>query len=163
MTHFNGYLQPVEKMKEVTKKFKNLKKIIEDCAHVLGSKDNKKFVGNFSYASVFSFGPTKMITTAGMGGMISSRDRSLIENINKLKSYGMDKSSYDRKNKNKSWIYRINQLGNNCRMTEIQAAVGIEQLKKIRYFYKKRLFLVHLYKKISKCRSNFFSKFRLYL
>lgn len=147
LTHFNGYLQPVEKIKNITKKYKNLK-IIEDCAHVLGSKDNKKnFVGNFSYASVFSFGPTKMITTAGMGGMISSRDKSLIENINKLKSYGMDKSSYDRKNKNKPWIYRINQLGNNCRMTEIQAAVGIEQLKKINTFISKRLFLVHLYKK----------------
>ena len=89
----------------------------------------------------------KMITTLGMGGMISSRDKSLIENINKLKSYGMDKSSYDRKNKNKPWIYRINQLGNNCRMTEIQAAVGIEQLKKINTFISKRLFLVHLYKK----------------
>ncbi len=147
MTHFNGYLQPVEKIKNITKKFKNLQ-IIEDCAHVLGSKDNKKnFVGNFSYASVFSFGPTKMITTAGMGGMISSKDKSLIENINKLKSYGMDKSSYDRKNKNKPWIYRINQLGNNFRMTEIQAAVGIEQLKKINTFISKRLFLVNLYKK----------------
>ena len=147
LTHFNGYLQPIEKVKKVSKKFKNIK-IIEDCAHVLGSKDNKKkFVGNFSYASVFSFGPTKMITAAGMGGMISSKDRSLIENINKLKSYGMDKSSFDRKNKDKSWVYRINQLGNNFRMTELQAAVGIEQLKKIDIFIKKRLFLTNIYKK----------------
>lgn len=147
LTHFNGYLQPVEKIKNITKKFKNIK-IIEDCAHVLGSKDKKKnFVGNFSYASVFSFGPTKMITAAGMGGMISSKDKSLIENINKLKSYGMDKSSYDRKKKNKPWIYGINQLGNNYRMTEIQAVVGIEQLKKINTFISKRLFLVNLYKK----------------
>ena len=43
LTHFNGYLQPVEKIKNITKKFKNLK-IIEDCAHVLGSKDNKKIL-----------------------------------------------------------------------------------------------------------------------
>lgn len=147
LTHFNGYLQPVEKINNLIKKFKNIK-IIEDCAHVLGSKDHKnKFVGEHAYASVFSFGPTKMITTAGMGGMVSSKDETLIKNISMLKSYGMNKSSFTRKNNDKPWIYKIQQLGNNFRMTEIQAAVGIEQLKKINKFINLRLNLVNLYKK----------------
>lgn len=147
ITHFNGYLQPVEKINHLIKKFNNIK-IIEDCAHVLGSKDHKKdYVGKYSYASVFSFGPTKMITTAGMGGMVLTKDKNLIKNISMLKSYGMDRSSFNRKNNNKPWNYKIEQLGNNFRMTEIQAAVGIEQLKKVNIFINLRLDLVKLYKK----------------
>mgnify|MGYP001259015314 FL=1 len=150
VTHFNGYLQPINPIKKILKKYPKIK-LIEDAAHVLGATDeNKTYVGQKSYAAVFSFGPTKMITSAGMGGMVVSREKKLISNINELKSYGMSKSSYDRKKNAKSWVYEIKKLGNNYRMTEIQAAVGITQLKKLNYFINKRNILIKEYEKFLK-------------
>lgn len=147
VTHFNGYLQPMEKILKIVNKFPNIK-IIEDASHVLGSHFKFKYPGSRTYAAVFSFGPTKMITTAGMGGMVVSGDNKLIKNINILKSYGMNKSSFKRSKLTKHWKYKIDGLGNNFRMTEIQAITGIEQLKKIDKFIKLRKLLVEEYKKI---------------
>ena len=147
VTHFNGYLQPMEKILKIASKFPNIK-IIEDASHVLGSHFKFKYPGSNTYAAVFSFGPTKMITTAGMGGMVVSGDNKLIKNINILKSYGMNKSSFKRSKLTKHWKYKIAGLGNNFRMTEIQAVTGIEQLKKIDKFIKSRKLLAEEYKKI---------------
>ena len=156
LTHFNGYLQPVDKISNEIKKFKNLK-IIEDASHVLGAHYKKKFPGKKTFAAVYSFGPTKMITTAGMGGMVVSENKNLIEKINILKSYGMSKSSFSRSKLSNNWNYKIESLGNNFRMTEIQASVGIEQLKKIEKFIKKRENLKIAYKKFI---TNKFVKFQ---
>jgi len=156
LTHFNGYLQPVDKLLKKIKKFKKLK-IIEDASHVLGAHYKKKFSGKKTFAAAYSFGPTKMITTAGMGGMVVSENKNLIKKINILKSYGMNKSSFSRAKLSNNWNYKIESLGNNFRMTEIQASVGIEQLKKIEKFIKKREDLKSAYKKLI---NNKFVKFQ---
>ncbi len=139
LTHFNGYLQNSIAIKNLIKKTKRKIFFVEDCAHVLGAKHKKNiYSGFYSDAAVFSFGPTKMITCGGMGGMVVTKNQELIKKINILKSFGMNRSSINRENINKNWKYNIKSLGANFRMTEIQAAIGLEQLKRLNSFKKKK-------------------------
>ena len=148
LTHFNGYLQDSLGIRNLIRKSKQKIFFIEDCAHVLAAEHKKNFFsGSYSDAAVFSFGPTKMITTGGMGGMVISKNKKLINQINILKSFGMDKSAYNRKNDKKNWVYKIKSVGANYRMTEIQAALGIEQLKKVNYFKRKKKQISDFYHK----------------
>ena len=96
--------------------------IIEDCAQSLGSRYHGAYTGSFGDLSVFSFYATKMIST-GEGGMILSNNETLLETISDLRDY-------DEKE-----IYRVRY---NYKMTDMQAALGISQLKKLPSFIKKR-------------------------
>jgi len=92
--------------------------LIEDCCQALGTKVNGKVVGSMGDLSVFSFQETKHITTLGEGGMICSNNEELIEIAAAIRNHAE--------------FYREEKfLGYNFRMTEAQAAFGIEQLKKI--------------------------------
>mgnify|MGYP000161401519 FL=1 len=92
--------------------------LIEDCCQALGTEINGKKVGNFGDLSIFSFQETKHITTLGEGGMICSNNDKLIEIIAGIRNHA---EFYSEKN----------YLGGNFRMTEIQAAFGRIQLKKL--------------------------------
>ncbi len=109
---------------------KNNLLVLEDCATALGAKINNKHVGNFGNAGVFSFYPIKHITT-GEGGIIISNDKKIIDKINMLKAFGVNKSYLKRKTPGE---YDANFLGLNYRMNEISAAIGIEQLKRFPRF-----------------------------
>ena len=157
LTHFNGYLQNSIGVKNLIKKTKYNIFLIEDCAHVLSAEHKKKiYSGFYSDAAVFSFGPTKMITCGGMGGMVVSKHNDLIKEINIRKSFGMNKSSFIRKNNKKNWKYNIKYVGSNFRMTEIQAAIGLEQLKKVNNFKRKKNQISNFYKKGLKKKELFF-------
>ena len=157
LTHFNGYLQNSIGIRNIIKKTKHKIFFLEDCAHVLAAEHKKNiYSGSYSDAAVFSFGPTKMITCGGMGGMVVSKNRELIKHINILKSFGMNKSSYNRKNEKKNWHYNIKSIGANYRMTEIQAAFGIQQLKKVNLFKIKKNQISKFYKKNLNKRQLFF-------
>ena len=148
LTHFNGYLQNSIAIRNLIKKTKRKIFFIEDCAHVLAAKHKKNiYSGFYSDAAVFSFGPTKMITCGGMGGMVVSKNNDLIKKINILKSFGMNRSSINRENTDKNWKYNIKSIGANFRMTEIQAAIGLEQLKRVNYFKKKKYQISKFYVK----------------
>ena len=119
-------------LKEILKICKIHKiKLIEDCAHGLGTKYMKKHVGNFGMSGCFSFYPTKQITT-GEGGALITNDFDLYKKVKTLKAFGIDKDIKDRKNPGE---YNVNYLGFNFRMTDFQAAMGFNQLKE----YKKNL------------------------
>jgi dTDP-4-amino-4,6-dideoxygalactose transaminase len=119
--------------------------VVEDAAHALGSVCAGKKIGDFGDATVFSFGPLKMIVTAGMGGMVTTRDEGLDEKIRCLISYGMNKSAYDRQDGDRPWRYVVNELGHNFRMTDAAAAMGISQLKKIDWILAQRRRLAEVY------------------
>ena len=121
-------------------------KVVEDAAHALGASYAGQRIGNHGDAVTFSFGPLKMICT-GMGGMVTSGDASLIEKINQLRSYGMDKSMWDRREVASPWSYSVSELGHNFRMTDFQAALGIEQMKKLDLFISVRRQLAARYDK----------------
>jgi dTDP-4-amino-4,6-dideoxygalactose transaminase len=130
--------------------FFNLKKkfdfyLIEDACHALGSKyivDQKKFLigsAHHSDLTVFSLHPLKTITT-GEGGVICTNNKIFAKKINLLKSHCILRS-------NEHWKYDVVDYGFNYRLSDINAALGISQLKKMNSFIKKRLSIVNFYKK----------------
>ena len=108
--------------------------VLEDCALAPGAKIDGTHAGLVGDAGVFSFYPVKHITTAE-GGMIILRDGKLAERLRLLKAFGVNRTHGERK---VPGVYDVIALGFNYRMSEIHAAIGLEQLKKLPIFLKKR-------------------------
>jgi dTDP-4-amino-4,6-dideoxygalactose transaminase len=123
--------------------------VVEDAAHSIGSEYSGVKVGSCVHSdmTVFSFHPVKNMTT-GEGGAISTNDRELYEKLLLLRSHGMVKSDPQLIDAHGNWFYEMYQLGFNYRMTDMQAALGISQLRRIEKFKEKRLHIVSLYKKL---------------
>lgn len=118
--------------------------LIEDAAHSIGAQETKcpksPKVGSFADFTTLSFHPVKNITT-GEGGMVMTNNIKYYELLKKYRSHGMTRDFKDRENSkstNGSHEYDIDILGYNYRMTDIQAVLGISQLKKIDMFMKRR-------------------------
>lgn len=108
--------------------------LLEDCALAPGAWLDGTHAGLHGDAGVFSFYPVKHLTTAE-GGMIILKDVALAERLRKLKAFGVDRSHGDRTTPG---MYDVLALGFNYRMSEIHAAIGIEQVKKLPDFIAKR-------------------------
>ena len=106
-------------------------KIIEDCAHAIGTFHNSKHVGTLGDAGCFSFYPTKNITTAE-GGMVITNSKKIAEKVRQLRSHGMSKSLKSRYSSEYPWVFDITEAGYNYRLDEIRASLGISQLKRIK-------------------------------
>lgn len=131
-THVFGNPCGIEKIQKIAKKY-NLK-VIYDAAHAFGSKYKGKSVAHFGDVSIFSFTPTKVLTT-GEGGLIVTKNKNLTR-IMKLGRNNGD--SFNRKEE---------FLGITARMNEFSAILGIEELKILNKALKRRLKIVDLYKK----------------
>ena len=142
VTHFLGKPVDMDLVLKIVKKYNLF--LIEDCALALGSKFKKKHVGTFGNFGAFSFHPVKLITTAE-GGAFICRNEKNFNFIKSAKSFGYDES--DPSKRKIPGNYNIINLGLNYRMNEIEATIGIEQLKKIRTFIKKRKKNFNLLKK----------------
>ena len=136
--HFAG--QSCE-MKDIWKLSKEYGfKVVEDACHALGGKYLDKNVGSCEYSdmAVFSFHPVKMITT-GEGGAVLTNNKSLNDKVMLLMNHGITKDAGKFKNKSDGdWYYEQHALGFNYRLTDIQAALGISQLKRLDSFVSKR-------------------------
>ena len=104
-------------------------KIIEDCAQSPGAKINGKNAGTFGDVSAWSFCQDKIISTGGEGGMISTSDANIWNKIWSFKDHGKCYEKVNEKNPSHSFKWVHNSFGTNFRMTEIQAAIGRNQLK----------------------------------
>ncbi|NJL57025.1 MAG: DegT/DnrJ/EryC1/StrS family aminotransferase [Spirulinaceae cyanobacterium RM2_2_10] len=102
-------------------------KVIEDCAIALGTRYDSKHVGLLGDVGCFSFYPVKHITTAE-GGMFVSRHADVVDSVRKLRAFGMDRSFAER---TMPGIYDVVTLGFNYRMSDLQAALGRQQLLKL--------------------------------
>jgi dTDP-4-amino-4,6-dideoxygalactose transaminase len=111
--------------------------VIEDAAHAAGARYNGAPVGNLSDATCFSFYVTKTITT-GEGGMITTASRELADRVRMLSLHGLSRDAWNRYSSKGSWYYEIVDLGYKYNMNDIQAALGIQQLKRIEQFTRRR-------------------------
>ncbi len=109
-------------------------KIIEDASHALSGYYQGELIGNckFSDLTVFSFHPVKIITT-GEGGMLVTNNKQIFEKLLMFRAHGItrNKKQFDERPSDEIWNYQQLSIGFNFRMTDLQAALGSSQLKKI--------------------------------
>lgn len=126
--HVAGKICQIDKINYIAKKRDIF--IIEDCAHAIGCRLNKKHAGTFGDLGCFSFYPTKNITTLE-GGMVITNSKRLAAKIENLRNHGISRSLKERYSKGFPWEYDVVQPGYNYRLDEIRSILGINQLKRI--------------------------------
>ncbi len=119
-------------------------KVLEDAAPAIGAIYKKRPVGSVSPVTCFSFHPRKSIST-GEGGILATNDANIAKKARVLRSHGASVSDLARHNSSKVLIEEYTELGYNYRMTDIQAAIGLEQLKKLDYILEQRQRLADRY------------------
>jgi len=168
--YLGGYPENVIKFYNIKKKFNCY--LIEDACHALGAKYlfNKNLlpIGSCKHSdiSTFSLHPVKTITT-GEGGLITTNNKFFYNRIISFRSHGIDKD------KNFHWKYNISKSGFNYRLSDINSALGLRQLKKINKFIKFRRQVYNYYKKnleqyrniisLPKYNNKNFSSFHLFI
>ncbi len=130
--HFGGCPCKIRELKEIAEEYNLL--LIEDAAESLGAKVYNEMVGDFGDSAMFSFCQNKIITT-GEGGAIVTSSKDVFERLKLIRSHGrLETSDYF----NSTNIFDYITLGYNFRMSNITAALGLSQLKKVNRIIKKR-------------------------
>jgi dTDP-4-amino-4,6-dideoxygalactose transaminase len=136
--HLCGLSCDMEKISNLSKQYGF--SIIEDASHALGGQYQEKNIGNGQYSdiSTFSFHPIKNITT-GEGGMAVTNNPQLAEKMRRLRSHGITGDpALMTHSKDGLWYYQQIELGFNYRMSDVHAALGISQLKRLDEFIANR-------------------------
>lgn len=132
VVHYLGVPVDMPKVLKIAKKHNLF--LLEDCALAPGAKLDGIHVGLHGDAGVFSFYPVKHLTTAE-GGMIILKNNDLAKKLKLIKAFGVNRNYGERKIPG---MYDAEVLGFNYRMSEIHAAIGVEQMKKLPFFLLKR-------------------------
>jgi perosamine synthetase len=136
IVHFFGLIHPdIFKIRKYLKE-KNIY-LIEDAAHAHGAKIDGIFAGNIGDFGCFSFYSTKIITTGGEGGLITTNSKDSYELCSSLRTLGLDISA-------NTEIY--SNIGSNKRMSEIQAILGLSQLRRLEDFISHRNKIAKVYR-----------------
>jgi dTDP-4-amino-4,6-dideoxygalactose transaminase len=133
--HFGGQPCAMDRILEMAKQY-NLK-VIEDAAHSLPASYRGKRVGSIGDITCFSFYATKTITT-GEGGMATTENPEWANRMRVMSLHGISLDAWNRYTEKGSWYYEIIYPGYKYNLTDIAAALGIEQLKKCDQFYEAR-------------------------
>lgn len=133
--HFAGLPVDLDPLYDIASRY-NLR-VLEDAAHAIGAEYKGKRIGSFGDTQVFSFHPNKNMTT-GEGGCVVTRDQQLALQIQRLSFHGIDRDSFNRFAKNGSQDYEVVMPGFKYNMMDIQAAIGIHQLKELDDFIVRR-------------------------
>lgn len=133
--HYGGYPCNMDAIRKIAKKHKLI--IVEDAATAIGTSFKSKKVGNIGDMTCFSFHPIKNMST-GDGGMVTTNNKAFADRIMLLRLHGMSKEAWKRHTAAGSWKYDIVEPGFKYNMTDIQAALGRVQLKRLDGFIKVR-------------------------
>jgi len=149
--HFAGQSCEMRKIHALGKEYGF--RIIEDASHAIGGRYLDGPIGSCEYSdiTVFSFHPVKIITTAE-GGMAVTNDPKLVSGMRLLRSHGIttNPQEMDIRPDNEIWNYQQISLGYNYRMTELQAALGLSQIKRLDFYVDKRHELAKRYDELLK-------------
>ncbi|OPX92795.1 MAG: UDP-4-amino-4-deoxy-L-arabinose--oxoglutarate aminotransferase [Pelotomaculum sp. PtaB.Bin104] len=130
-----GLPAPVEAIMEIANSCGLI--VVEDAAHALGASYKGQQVGSRADMTVFSFHPVKHIT-CGEGGAVTTNNPEYFEKLVIFRSHGMVRDQNLLKNNHGPWYYEMQHLGYNYRLTDIQCALGLSQLKKLKQFLARR-------------------------
>jgi dTDP-4-amino-4,6-dideoxygalactose transaminase len=119
-------------------------RVLEDAAHAMGTEYKGKRIGGFGDTQVFSFHPNKNMTT-GEGGCVVTTDAALADQVARLRFHGIDRQAWNRYGKSGNQDYEIVLPGFKFNMMDIQAAIGIHQLKDLGGFIARRNELANRY------------------
>ncbi|MBI4949499.1 MAG: UDP-4-amino-4,6-dideoxy-N-acetyl-beta-L-altrosamine transaminase [Deltaproteobacteria bacterium] len=148
--HFAGLPADMESVRVIAKKHGAV--VIEDACHALGAswKDSRGAVhrvGSCSHSdmTVFSFHPVKAITTCE-GGAVTTNDKRLYERLKRLRTHGVTKDEVEFELPSDGpWYYEMQEPGFNYRLPDVNAALGISQIKKLERFVSRRAEIASLY------------------
>ena len=145
VVHLGGYPCDMKRLSQIAKKYSI--RLIEDASHAFGTKYLKSNIGSCKYseAAIFSFHAIKNITT-GEGGAITTKSKKIYNNLLLQRENGIYKDKRLR-DKLGEWFYDQKELGHNFRLTDLQSALGISQLLKIKRFIKKKNKIFDFYQK----------------
>ena len=144
--------------------------LIEDACHSLGAKYKGEKVGSLADLTIFSFHPVKHITT-GEGGMVVTDNPQFAEKMRRFRNHGIA-TDYRQRAEKRTWFYEMVDLGYNYRLTDIQCALGISQLRKLPGWITRRreiakrydnAFAGNLYVKPLETKSSAFHAYHLYV
>lgn len=138
----------IDALRKVARKHKLV--FIEDGAQSLGASYHKKRVGSQADMTMFSFHPVKSITT-GEGGAIATDTEVYAKRMRRFRTHGITKDRSEMKRRDKAaWYHEMLDFGFNYRLTDIQAALGVSQMKRLRSHVQKRKALADRYFKLLK-------------
>jgi len=142
--HFAGQPCDMDEIYEIAQKY-NLK-VIEDAAHALPSKYKGEIIGNLTKSDItcFSFYATKTLAT-GEGGMATTNNEEYAKHMRINRLHGISKDAWDRYTSKGSWYYEVVDNGNKYNTTDINAALGLVQLKKQEILKNKRAYIAKRY------------------
>ena len=140
--HFAGLPVDCDQLYDLAERYEL--RVLEDAAQAMGATYKKKRIGSFGDTQVFSFHPTKSITT-GEGGCITTRDEKLLTMVSCLSFHGIDREAFNRYAKNGTQEYDVVMPGYKFNMTDMQASLGIHQMKMLDQFIARRTELAMRY------------------
>jgi len=141
VVHYAGHPVDLDPIRQIAESRGLL--VLEDAAHALPAKYKGRYVGSGNNPVAFSFYATKNLTT-GEGGMLTG-DPEFVERARIVSLHGMTRDAWRRYDKGGSWYYEVVYPGFKYNMTDIQAAIGLWQLRKLGFFQKARRRIVERY------------------
>ena len=133
--HYAGQPCDMDEIKQIAESYKL--RVIEDAAHSLPAWYKGRKIGTIGDITCFSFYATKTLAT-GEGGMVTTENDEWAERIKILRLHGISKDAWKRYSSEGSWFYEVVEAGYKYNMTDIQAALGLAQLKKVEWMWQKR-------------------------
>lgn len=146
--HLAGQSCDMKAINALSKKFGF--RVIEDASHAIGGSYLGEKIGSCRYSdiTIFSFHPVKIITT-GEGGMAVTNDAELVKKMARLRSHGITRYAAEMTHApDGPWYYQQIELGFNYRMTELQAALGVSQMKRLDQFVTQRHVVAERYNRL---------------
>ncbi len=142
--HFAGLPCDLSEIRALADRYRF--RILEDASHATGASYREQPIGSaFVDVSVFSFHAVKVVTTAE-GGMVTTQDEVLAKQLRLLRSHGMTRNQDDLQQATEGpWVYEQQMLGFNYRLTDLQAALGESQLRRLDAMQRDRIALANRY------------------